>query len=387
MKKILFYCHVFYPQESGYSIAFQNIINSILDNDETSEITVVTPFPLGNNYEIKKERLKVERIFPVVNIPKIRVFANDIFYARKINKLFKKEKYDILFVETFDQSIFLSLLNKNVIKKTVVRIHSTNETEKTFFHNRLDFLVRRFLIRNVLSKRIKWILSTNSYHIEFCKKYYFKENLMRIADCNFFILPNTISINPPESFNVSKKLKIFTLGRMSYLGNNQKGFTDLIYALRLLPKETVANFDITIVGSGDMRNRLIEMAGIDLDVSFIESMSNETVMNKLRDSDVVVLPSRYEGLSMFALEGLATGNICLFSETGGLVDLIDDNGLFFEPQNIESISKTILDISTRTEKELVNMKIKSIKICEEKYSSKVISEKFNVIFDIVTCSK
>ena len=35
---------------------------------------------------------------------------------------------------------------------------------------------------------------------------------------------------------------------------------------------------------------------------------------------------------MFAQEGLAKGNACLFAKIGGLVDMVHDNGfLFFAP--------------------------------------------------------
>lgn len=53
MKKVMFYCHVFYPQNSGYSNAFQNLINAILDYSSEIQITVVTPYELG---EIKNSK-------------------------------------------------------------------------------------------------------------------------------------------------------------------------------------------------------------------------------------------------------------------------------------------------------------------------------------------
>jgi glycosyltransferase involved in cell wall biosynthesis len=386
MKKVMFYCHVFYPQESGYSNAFQNIINAILDNDINTEITVLTPFPLGGESEIVKERLKVVRLNPVINIPKIRIFLNDFFYASKVNNYFNKNNFDLLFVETFDQSIFLSRLNKKIMEKTVVRIHSTSETEKTFFYNRLDFLVRRFLIKNIVSQRVKWILSTNSFHIDFCKNHYFQGNLMKIADTNFFVLPNTIAINQPENYEIGNKLKIFVLGRMDYLGNNQKGFTDLIYALKLLPEDILNKLDFTIVGNGDMREYLMHMIN-DENVKFITVMKNSDIIEKLKDSDIIILPSRYEGLSMFALEGLSTGNACVFSKTGGLVDLIDGNGLFFEPQNIEGLADAIVTVAKKTNEEIVSMKKKSIRICEDKFSPKSVSRKFTTIYEIVTGKK
>ncbi|WP_217524745.1 glycosyltransferase family 4 protein [Vibrio metschnikovii] len=384
MKKVMFYCHVFYPQNTGYSNAFQNLINAILENDLDLEVTVMTPFPLPDGEaELVRERLKVVRLFPKVKIRKIRYFLNDYFYAKQVSEKFKDENYDFLIVETFDQAIFINSLDDFVYEKMAVRIHSTNETEYTFFSNNFDHKLRKYLIKNKISKKLKWVLSTNTFHINFAKKYYFDENLINIGDKSFFVLPNVVNSFSPDDFSISEKIKIFSLGRMDYLGNNQKGFTDFIYALKLLPKSVLDKFEIKIVGKGDMRSSLINLCENIGNITFIEEMPHKEVISTLKSSDVVILPSRYEGLSMFALEGLATGNACLFSKTGGLVDMVDDNGILFEPQNIESIASALTDLANLDSKSLIEMKKKSIDICEKRFSSKVIAEKFRTIFDVI----
>ncbi|MBD3843209.1 MAG: glycosyltransferase family 4 protein [Campylobacterales bacterium] len=384
MKKVMFYCHVFYPQNTGYSNAFQNLINSILENDPDLEVTVMTPFPLPDGEaELVRDRLKVVRLFPKVKIRKIRYFLNDYFYAKQVSEKFKDENYDLLIVETFDQAIFINSLDDFIYEKMAVRIHSTNETEYTLFSNRLDYKLRKYLIKNKISKKVKWILSTNSFHIEFAKKYYFDDNLINIGDKSFFVLPNAVNSFVPDDFSVSEKVKIFNLGRMDYLGNNQKGFSDFIYALKLLPKGVLDKFEIKIVGKGDMRSSLINLCKNIDNVTFIEEMPHKEVINELKSSDVIILPSRYEGLSMFALEGLATGNACLFSRTGGLIDMVDGNGILFEPQNIESIASALTDLANLDANSLIKMKKKSIDICEKRFSSKVVAEKFRTIFDVI----
>ncbi len=384
MKKVMFYCHVFYPQNTGYSNAFQNLINSILENDPDLEVTVMTPFPLPDGEaELVRDRLKVVRLFPKVKIRIIRYFLNDYFYAKQVSEKFKVENYDLLIVETFDQAIFINSLDRCIYDRMAVRIHSTNETEYTIFGAGFDFRLRKFILKNRISKKIKWILSTNSYHIEFAKKYYFNGNLIDIGNKSFFVLPNSIDPVGSVDYSVSGKVKIFTLGRMDYLGNNQKGFTDFIYALKSLPKEILERFEVTIVGKGNMRNELMGLCKGLGNIIFIEEMPHKEVIEALKFSDVVMLPSRYEGLSMFALEGLATGNACLFSNTGGLIDMVDGNGFLFEPQNVESIAIALTELANLDSDNLVNMKKKSIKICEDKFSSRVVSEKFKVIFDIV----
>jgi len=391
MKKIMIYCHTFYPQNSGYANAFLNFVKALLDNDKSFYIYLVTPYQLGNSKELEIERLKIIRLKPKINIKKIEYYLNQYIYAKEVSKLFKKYSANLLFVETFDSEIFLNSLSKDIYNKLVVRIHATNETEYTMFYNRLNFIVRRFLIKNFLLKKIKWIVSTNNFHIRFAKRYYLKDNVIEIGNHNFFILPNPIdkifSENECCAIENKNKLKIFLLGRMNYLGNNQKGFTDFFYALKLLDNNILNKLDITVVGKGNMKKYLEKLSNNIKNIKFIEYLPHDEVINYLKKSDIVVLPSRYEGLSMFALEALATGNIVIFSRTGGLIDLVDQNGMLFEPQNIEALANSIKQIVNYDYDRLYQMKKMSLSLAREKYSPKIVCDKFNVLYDLVTGAK
>ncbi len=387
MKKIMVYCHVFYPQNSGYANAFLNFITTLLESEKNIFIYVVTPHPLNNREELKIERLKIIRLSPKIKYKRIQYFANQYFYARRVSNLFKEYNTDLLFVETFDSEIFLSFLDNEIYQKTVVRIHATNETEYTFFVNQTQFKVRRNIIRKYLIRKLKWITATNSFHIKFAKKYFFNENIIDISEGNFFVLPNPIlniyddtdSLKFPED-----RLKFFLLGRMDYLGNNQKGFEDFFYALKLIDKKLLKQLDITIVGKGDMKEYLIKLSKNIVCINFIEGLPHKEVIEYLKNSDVVVLPSRYEGLSMFALESLATGNVCIFSNTGGLTDMIDRNGLLYEPQNIEELANAIETVLLADRKDILKMKKQSIEIARKKFSKEVISSKFKIIYELIT---
>lgn len=384
MRKILIYCHVFYPQNTGYANAFLNFINSILDTLDDVYITVVTPYSLEGKEEIRKDRLDIVRLTPKVNIKKVRYFLNEYFYAKEVSNKFKSENYDLLLVETFDQPIFLSSLDSSIYNKTIVRIHSTSDTEYTIFDKSIDFKIKKFFLQKFVSKRVLNIASTNSFHIEFAKKHYFDENVIEIGNKNFFIIPNPIKIdNQFIDLNVGDKLKLFILGRMEKLGFNQKGFLDFIYALKLLDSEVLNRFEITIVGSGSEKSRIISLTQEFNNITFIDQLEHAETIQFLKESDVIVLPSRYEGLSMFALEGLSTGNAVLFSKTGGLIDLVDGNGLFFEPQNIDSLAESLIKISNFSKEEVIKMKSKSIQIAKEKYSPFLVASKFDSICKII----
>jgi glycosyltransferase involved in cell wall biosynthesis len=64
------------------------------------------------------------------------------------------------------------------------------------------------------------------------------------------------------------------------------------------------------------------------------------------DSEVYVLPSRYEIWGMTVLEAYACGKPVVASKVGGLKDLVKDGetGLLFEPGNVEQLAKSIFNL-------------------------------------------
>lgn len=68
-------------------------------------------------------------------------------------------------------------------------------------------------------------------------------------------------------------------------------------------------------------------------VSFMGPWPNSSIPAIIKESHLVVIPSRYENFCNVALEALAAGRAALGSRCGGLPDLIkpEFNGLLFEP--------------------------------------------------------
>ncbi len=396
-KNILMFCHVFYPSKSGYSHAFQNIIKAITEDGDV-KVTVVTPQELPESInELELENVTVKRISNPSKIKYYKYFYNEYFYAKYVNKEFNNGNYDCLFVETFDRPIFLTMLSKNVLKRTIVRIHSTTETEYSFFENSLDFFIKRNFIRYAANYKIDWVLSTNKYHVSFAKKYYYFGNEIKYAKKNFFVLPNGLDIpNEISDFNFEpkknysdEKLKVLTLGRMDELGAIQKGFKDLVQAIRLLDKETLEKYDFSFIGQGSEQIKFKSQLRAYDNVKFIDSLPHNEVMKALQESDVVILPSRFEGLSMFAMEALSTRNVCLFSDTGGLSDLIIDSetGFLFEPQNIEQLCFKLRKISLLNSDEIELIKSKSRDYVVSNYNNKKLKEKFSNVLNLLCDSQ
>ena len=380
--KLLFYCCQFYPQNSGYSNAFLKLIKSVLNYHKNITIDVVTTNPLGNMKELDIERLKIFRLEKPINLKLVRHLLNPYIIAKKIDKIFRKGNYDFLFVETFDDIIMLSSLSKHTVDNTIVRIHATYETEYRFlFPDMFHVIDRIFAVH--FAKRLKYVASTNQYHIDFFKKYYLKGYMNQISRKSYFIIPNSCDTNIPttkkfKSLWITKdRLRIITLGRMNKGGLVQKGMKDIFDALILLKNKSpkiLKNIEMIVIGDGEYKEylkKIVRNNSLDF-ITFIDYVSHDELLSILDEADVSILASRFEGLSMFALESLATSNIALFSNTGGLVDLVDGNGYSFEPKDIKDIASAIEKILNISKAEQDVMKKKSRYIFETKFNEKLI---------------
>jgi len=118
---------------------------------------------------------------------------------------------------------------------------------------------------------------------------------------------------------------LIVVGRL----HEAKGHADLLAALTRVRKETI-DFRCLFVGSGELREQLeadVERRGLKDQVRFLGQRSD--VPRLLAASDVVVIPSRWEGLPIALLEAMAMAKAVVATAVGGIPDAIEDgeNGL------------------------------------------------------------
>lgn len=95
-----------------------------------------------------------------------------------------------------------------------------------------------------------------------------------------------------------------------------------------------------MIGSGPLRDEIVARHPRMMMIGFIPS---EELPDWLRSADVVVIPSRREGLGLVAVEALASGVPVVASATGGLIETIEDQrtGLLVEPVNTRAIAEAL----------------------------------------------
>lgn len=120
----------------------------------------------------------------------------------------------------------------------------------------------------------------------------------------------------------------------------QKDYDTLLRAMTHLPN----NYRLQIVGGGDAHEgdrikACCTQLGLDLRVDFLGIRSDIPVI--LADSDVVVLSSHWEGLSLSSIEGMASGRPFIASDVDGLHEIVNGAGVLFPEGDDQELARQI----------------------------------------------
>ncbi|MES2304382.1 MAG: glycosyltransferase [Gemmatimonadota bacterium] len=89
---------------------------------------------------------------------------------------------------------------------------------------------------------------------------------------------------------------------------------------------------LLLIGDGEEREALHRRAAsMEAEVRFIGSVAHEALADWYRAADVVVLPSRSEGIPNVLLEGLACGTPFVASDVGGVSELLEPHSRAIPP--------------------------------------------------------
>lgn len=129
----------------------------------------------------------------------------------------------------------------------------------------------------------------------------------------------------------------------SAINSDVKGHSTLLKIVKML-KERGINVSLRCIGDGDRRMFYEKMArdlSIADDVHFLGLFSDKNdIKRELQESDLMVFPSRAEGLPRVLIEAMAVGLPCLSTPVNGIPELLDDNCLF-EPDDVKGFADRI----------------------------------------------
>jgi len=163
------------------------------------------------------------------------------------------------------------------------------------------------------------------------------------------VIPNGCdnTLFPPVENNFSGTLRIYTGGRMV----PQKEPGTLLKALTVLKSEGI-HFHLTIAGDGPLLPSLKKFCSrnaLENNVTFTGWLRKDEIPEQLKKTDVFVLPSRAEGMSISLLEALCSGVWAMVTPVSGNTDLVEENvnGNFFPVNDYRALAAKLIDFSRK----------------------------------------
>lgn len=142
----------------------------------------------------------------------------------------------------------------------------------------------------------------------------------------------------------AKVQMLLTIGRLA----EEKGLDDLLYAARMIARDSEVHFKIVFAGTGPLAPSLVKTAaelGIENHTLFLGFRSD--IGDLLTASDIVVLPSLREGLSISLLEAMAAGKPIVTTAIGSNLEATQDGkaALLVPTKSPETLARAIVRIS------------------------------------------
>lgn len=161
---------------------------------------------------------------------------------------------------------------------------------------------------------------------------------------NVHSLPNCIDLREARKFermhDLSRSLSILYLGRIE----KNKGIDYILEASKRLQYEGT-DFVLHFAGKEENEGEYLPILQQELGDKFVyHGVVSGDVKNKLlKECDVFLLPSFFEGLPMALIETMSFGEIPVVTNVGSISSLVEDNinGLFIQVKSVDDIVEKI----------------------------------------------
>lgn len=343
--KILMLNYEFPPLGGGGGVASFKLAQGFVENGYNVDV-VTTWFKGLKEFESKKGiniyRVKVIGRKELPTASMLSMMSYPFLAYPKAKKLCKKNKYEFIntqfAVPTGPLGVWLS---KKFKLKNILSLHGGDiydPTKSSSPHNKW-----------YLTKVVKWVFENSDYIV--AQSSNTKKNAIK-----YYSPKKEIKVIPlpyePFKFKKTTRSKLELEKDLVYLIGigrlvKRKGFDFFIKSIAQLKDK---KFNGLIIGDGPEKQNLIKLAkelGVEKQVHFLGSVSEQKKFQYLDNSDIYFLSSVHEGFGIVLQEAMQVGLPIIATNNGGQIDLIEEgkNGYLVEfgktTQLVDVISKII----------------------------------------------
>jgi glycosyltransferase involved in cell wall biosynthesis len=319
---------------SGLSKLGVRLVVASLDTDYGLQ-GVKKSHRLGSRLEWLGQRLAGRLILEFIHLPVV---------LPRLVRVVVGERIDVLYAQNMDETAFISCLVGAITRRQVILfVHDLTDRELYVYDRGFRASVVPFLYS--LARWRHKIVGLFSTHI-FVASRFIQSEIGVHSRRPVIVIPHgvvTRSGRSPEKGR-SGPLGIVCIGKLE----RKKRFEVPISAIALLSDVDVR---LTIVGSGPGREELLDVSrslGVANRVNLAGFLDDEALQNALRESDLGVVSSLWEGFGYAALEMMGSGLPVIASNAGALPEVVVQglNGYLFERDDYVQLASIIRRLCT-----------------------------------------
>lgn len=330
------------------------------------DITVIVP-PNEEKEYLFTEELGVN----LITVPMSRKGTNikeDLRLVKNLYKIYKEEKFDLIYHYTIKPNIYGTIAAKLAGIKSIA---ITTGLGYVFLNKNITSLIAQFMYKFSLTFAHEvWFLNSEDRDI------FLEKDL--ITERQAFILPsegvNTKRFAPAKKTKTDEKLVFLMIARVLY----DKGFKEYVEAAKKI-KAQRSDVEFQLLGAIDAGNpsgvpkEEIEDA---VNKGYINYLGTTTdVTGVIREADCMVLPSYREGVSRVLMEAAAMEKPIIATNVAGCREVVEDavTGFLCKAKSSLDLAHKMADLINLTDAQRSLMGQKGrVKIIEEMDLDRVI---------------
>lgn len=363
------------PTKGG---AVEHLVNYLLEENERNKfanLSLISPY--NKDAEIKSKTYRNTDFYFIKNLngvksyiyKEIDLFSRKFFkistgllYIHKICKIIKNNHYDLIVIE-----------NRPSFGMHIREIYEG----KMYLHLHNDYINRNTQQLNEIVETYDKIIAISSY---------IKNKVLETGYKNVEVVYNGIDLEHysiDNKYNPNKKTILY-VGRIV----KEKGLIELLKAFSLIKNNSL---ELVIIGDYDQNayknknflqnyKKLIKK---DNRIKTIGYIDNDNLVNYYSKAYIGIIPTIIEeALSLSAIEMIASGLPVIATNSGGLVEVIDETvGIVIDKNNlIENIKNSLEQIVSNPHKRnqlSSNCRKKTIQFSKNAYIKKMINNLLN----------
>jgi len=349
-----------FGQRKG-KITHKNNIHFITYSNKWSKASILVKYTLLLNLFKRSQKEKLDKIIHSegknIRLLKIKYYPvlyhhPDIFHLQ-----WAKGVKDWMWVKEFGIKLVVSLRGAHINYSPIADLGLAEEYKKCFpfvdrFHAVSEAIKMESIKYNALSNNVEVIYS----------------------GLNLNGLPFQI-----KEFDKKATLKIVSIGRDHWI----KGYSYALMTMNKLKKMGIP-FQYTIIGVYDNEELLYLRDYLDLnnELKFSNTLPFDSVIDNIKESDVLLLPSIEEGIANVAIEAMALGTLVVSTDCGGMKELIynNENGYLVPIRNSDEMTFALEKVSKLSKDSYLTMTKTARKTIEVNHTLESMDTKMKELY-------